>query len=86
MIIVRGPSILRIIIPPLNVDFQPSQPWDMVRDELSDGREAVCDAIGVRAGEREGCYGACVDGADDAEECYADREAQGRGLVVWVIV
>jgi len=89
MMVVWGRPILRIDIPPLDVDLQPSQPWDVVRNELSDGWEAVCDTTGVGAGEAEGGYGACVDGTDNDEEGCEDGEAQGwgggRGPGVWVI-
>ena len=87
--VVWGPPILRIDIPPLDVDLQPSQPWDVVRNELSDGWEAVRDAIGVGAGEAEGGYGACVDGTDNVEEGCEGGEAQGggggRGPGVWAV-
>lgn len=80
--------MLRIDIPPVDVYLQPSQPWDVVRNELSDGWEAVCDAIGVGAGEAESGHAACVDGTDDVEPGCEDREAQGwgdgRGPGVWV--
>lgn len=71
---------------PFDIVLQPMQPWDMIRNQLRDGREAACDAMGVEAGEAERGDGACIHWTDSIEEgCEDGRAPGGLSPSFWIV-